>query len=343
MIKVYCDVQTRTSKPTSKLLGFENDNMSNNIYIFVTPNISGVGTLYVSRKSGTGKVQLEYVKDKYYVLPVKKSLLTQVGMIEMQLEITTSSGSIYNFDKFTLEVKDNIKSDKTIEEEYPTWIELANAKLAEVNEAIENANSVSAKVEQTETGALITITDKNGTTEAEILHGSTGGGGESGGTSNYNALTNKPKINGVELTGDKTLENLGIKQTYDKTDIGLDNVDNVRQYSIENPPPYPVKSVNGLTGNVIIEIPSAPTKVSELTNDKGYITDYTETDPTVPSHVKAIKESDISNWDNKSEFSGDYNDLNNKPNIPSIDGLATTTYVDNAISTAIGGALNGTY
>lgn len=35
-------------------------------------------------------------------------------------------------------------------------------------------------------------------------------GGGSGGTSNYNELINKPKINNVELTGDRTLSELGI-------------------------------------------------------------------------------------------------------------------------------------
>lgn len=38
----------------------------------------------------------------------------------------------------------------------------------------------------------------------------------------------------------------------DKTDIGLENVDNVQQYSASNPPPYPVTSVNGQTGAVTI-------------------------------------------------------------------------------------------
>ena len=35
-----------------------------------------------------------------------------------------------------------------------------------------------------------------------------------------------------------------------KSDIGLSNVDNVKQYSASNPPPYPVTSVNGKTGAV---------------------------------------------------------------------------------------------
>lgn len=38
--------------------------------------------------------------------------------------------------------------------------------------------------------------------------GSSGGGGGGGGTTNYNALTSKPKINGVTLTGDKTTADL---------------------------------------------------------------------------------------------------------------------------------------
>ena len=41
--------------------------------------------------------------------------------------------------------------------------------------------------------------------------------------------------------------------TPSKGDVGLDNVDNVRQYSANNPPPYPVTSVNGQTGAVILE------------------------------------------------------------------------------------------
>lgn len=37
-----------------------------------------------------------------------------------------------------------------------------------------------------------------------------------------------------------------------KSDIGLSNVDNVKQYSSTNPPPYPVTSVNGKTGAVTV-------------------------------------------------------------------------------------------
>lgn len=42
-------------------------------------------------------------------------------------------------------------------------------------------------------------------------------------------------------------------QSVTKSDVGLGNVDNVKQYSASNPPPYPVTSVNGMTGNVTIK------------------------------------------------------------------------------------------
>lgn len=58
-----------------------------------------------------------------------------------------------------------------------------------------------------------------------------------GGTDDYNELQNKPKINDVELLGDRTLENLGIQPSGD----------------------YALKS-------------ELPTKTSELTNDSDYTT-----------------------------------------------------------------------
>ena len=48
--------------------------------------------------------------------------------------------------------------------------------------------------------------------------------------------------------------------TLGKSDVGLGSVDNVRQYSASNPPPYPVTSVNGKTGTVTVrEVPAVTT------------------------------------------------------------------------------------
>lgn len=51
-------------------------------------------------------------------------------------------------------------------------------------------------------------------------------------------------------------------QSVSKSDVGLSNVANERQYSSKNPPPYPVTSVNGKTGAVTIA--SAPSTSAML-------------------------------------------------------------------------------
>ena len=56
-----------------------------------------------------------------------------------------------------------------------------------------------------------------------ILHKKMGSGGGVGGTSDYNGLKNKPKINGVELSGEKSLEDIGAVEN----DQGADNAGKV--------------------------------------------------------------------------------------------------------------------
>ena len=89
------------------------------------------------------------------------------------------------------------------------------------------------------------------------------GAGTSSFDGNYNSLSGKPTIPSKtsQLNNDSgfiTSENVPVKSVNGKTgdvilnaaDVGLGNVDNIKQYSASNPPPYPVVSVNGKTGGV---------------------------------------------------------------------------------------------
>lgn len=62
----------------------------------------------------------------------------------------------------------------------------------------------------------------------------------------------------------------GTEITLNAADIGLGNVDNVKQYSASNPPPYPVTSVNGQTGAVTIDAggSSIPVQAATPTGQK---------------------------------------------------------------------------
>lgn len=71
----------------------------------------------------------------------------------------------------------------------------------------------------------------------------------------------------------------------------------------------PVTSVNGNTGAVTV---SVPTKVSDLTNDSGFISSYTETDPVfIASAAYGITSSDIANWNGKQAAINDLADIRN--------------------------------
>lgn len=91
-----------------------------------------------------------------------------------------------------------------------------------------------------------------------------------GGTMDYNELDNIPKINNVPLKGNLT-----------SNDLHLITEDDI------------------------------PKDLSQLNDDVGYLTK--ESDPTVPQFVKDITKQDISNWNNKSDFDGEYDSLTGKP------------------------------
>lgn len=72
------------------------------------------------------------------------------------------------------------------------------------------------------------------------------------------------KVNGTAQTiTDKTVD---ITVPITKGDIGLGKVENIKQYSANNPPPYPVTSVNGQTGDVTVsaELPEHLVKYDTL-------------------------------------------------------------------------------
>ena len=110
-------------------------------------------------------------------------------------------------------------------------------------------------------------------------------GGVFYGTNDYDELINKPEINGVELSGDKSLSDLGI-------DI-------------------PTKTSDLENDSGFITSADVPTKTSDLTNDSGFITsvDIPTDLSEFNNDVGYITSSDVA----PVAISGDYDDLTNKP------------------------------
>lgn len=75
------------------------------------------------------------------------------------------------------------------------------------------------------------------------------------------------------------------------------------------------------------EIPVVPTNISAFNNDAGYLTQH-------QSLTDYPKKTELANV----ATSGDYTDLINTPTIPSTEGLATETYVQNKIAEVVNSA-----
>lgn len=112
-----------------------------------------------------------------------------------------------------------------------------------------------------------------------ILNNSAGGGS---GTTNYNDLSNKPKINNIELSGNKTGDDLGVANKIEKI------------------------KVNGVIQTIVNKIVDifVPTKTSQITNDSGYISSV---DGVVKVDKLAVNQNYDASEDSKLQVNGSIN------------------------------------
>ena len=184
---------------------------------------------------------------------------------------------------------------------------------------------------------------------------------------NYNDLTNKPTIPTVptnissftndsgyitsipsEYITDSELTAKGYAtENYVQTAIdnaqlsgGSSETVDMTKYALKTDIPTKTSELTN-DSEFITEIPTEYITETEL-NNKGYLTEhqslegYAKTSDLHSHSNKSVLDNitsdKVTEWNNKSTFSGNYNDLTNKPTIPSIEGLATEEYVNNMLS-----------
>ena len=106
-------------------------------------------------------------------------------------------------------------------------------------------------------------------------------------------LTNR--LNALADSDDTTLDQLSEVVAYIKSNRSLIesittskvNVADIINNLTTNVSNKPLSAAQGVALKALIDAITVPTKVSELENDSGYLTSYTETDPTVPAWAKA--------------------------------------------------------
>ena len=214
---------------------------------------------------------------------------------------------------------------------YTGVVKSVDGKRAVVTVNGQNQN-VSIATADVSSGNVVRVFVPKGNMSAAFIIKAEASGGGGTTTTAYGDLTGKPRINGVTLVDNKTSKELQLYGTdnappypvtsvngqtgdvtisaggnvdsvngktgvvvLNKSDVGLGNVDNVRQYSTSNPPPYPVQSVDGATGAVVTNaVKTTPQSLSDTQKQQ------------VRNNIGA----------GTSSFDGDYNSLTNKPTIP---------------------------
>ena len=152
---------------------------------------------------------------------------------------------------------------------------------------------------------------------------------------NYNDLTNKPSIPSEYVLPEASSTTLGGVKV--GTGLSITNgvlsatgggvAESIDWSNVQNKPTIPSKTSDLINDSgYLTTIPSEYITETEL-NAKGYLTEHQDLSNyalktelhshTNKSTLDSITDSKVTEWDNKSNFSGSYNDLTDKPTIPS--------------------------
>ena len=145
-IEIKISRETRMVDLSKTTIGNDGENLQGNlVFSFVDEFVKGQGRLeYVI--NGESKYAFLLSDDENYYIPIK-SVMTKEGQIDMQLVITEGTDAsdipIFKSNVFYVSCKKSINAEIEEEEGYYSWIEIANTKLNEVDEAIEELASQS--------------------------------------------------------------------------------------------------------------------------------------------------------------------------------------------------------
>lgn len=138
------------------VLGISGENLQGKIIFNFEEFVDGVAWLEIEKETGEkGYIQMTK-ENETYTLEIKSSLLNQAGYIYMQLRITQDENvngiAVFKSKKFYVEVLNAINATATIEDDYPSIIDIVNTKQDKLT-AGENItikdNVISANIEGT--------------------------------------------------------------------------------------------------------------------------------------------------------------------------------------------------
>lgn len=177
-ITVYVNSKTSMVDLHSSRLGISGENLQGNLIVkFDDEFVNGTAILEIQRNDEKYYLVMQKENESYY-LPILSSLLSETTTIIMQIRITEGTDNesipVWKSNKFYLKVEEAINAEIPIPEEYDEWIDIANAKLNEID-------NIDIDVNKVENTATVSITKKDGTTKSvQVFDGDKGDKGDKG-------------------------------------------------------------------------------------------------------------------------------------------------------------------
>lgn len=129
---ILINTETRALKTREyEFLGVAGENEVEQLVFKLTAFIDGIGIIEIQKNNDKYFIELRK-QDDSYVLDIKNSLLSDADEISMQLHITTENTEVFKSKIFRMKIYKQIHATETIPDEYPEWIDTANAKIQEM-------------------------------------------------------------------------------------------------------------------------------------------------------------------------------------------------------------------
>lgn len=140
-INILIEKATREVHLSKSVIGNDGENLQENLVFSFDEFVDGTARVELLKSNEEKSyIMLEKV-DETYQLPIK-SVLTKSGRLNLQLVITQGSDDeeipIFKSNKFYLVINSSINAEIEEEEEYPQWIDVANTKLNEIDETLDD-------------------------------------------------------------------------------------------------------------------------------------------------------------------------------------------------------------
>lgn len=138
--------ETRMVDLSKSIIGVDSENLQGKlVFKFADEFVNGTARLEYEMNFEKHFIMLKKENESYSCLV--KNVLTKEGQINMQLVITESETEqgipVFKSNVFYVRVNGSINAESEAPEEYQQWLDIANAKLAELDDAIEESKQAS--------------------------------------------------------------------------------------------------------------------------------------------------------------------------------------------------------